>query len=249
MKSSAPPSGRERPPHGAERARVRPRGGSAPRPGCPRPSAEQNGCGSVRTSLGVVEDQAQRSPVTGPHGADAVAHLAAGPPLRRSNRAVPGGEHETVALGYGHRSGPRLRAGPLLDDDELAAGVVDLGPVQPDHDLQREDQVAVEVAVEARSSHPRRSRASAESVAAGQRRGIARAIRRSRRAMARPGCDDRPSRGRSSTGAARTPTAVGSRSRATDERSTGTRPARSDGVPCRPCCETCLTSRYRSISA
>ena len=44
--------------------------------------------------------------------------------------------------------GPRLGPGPLLDHDELAALVVRPRLVEPDHHLQREHQVAVEVAVQ-----------------------------------------------------------------------------------------------------
>ena len=42
----------------------------------------------------------------------------------------------------------RLRPWALLDQQELAAGVVDAGLVEVDHDLQREHHVAVQVAVQ-----------------------------------------------------------------------------------------------------
>ena len=38
---------------------------------------------------------------------------------------------ERLAAADGGRRGPRLGPGPLLDDDELAAGVVDAGPSRP----------------------------------------------------------------------------------------------------------------------
>jgi hypothetical protein len=41
----------------------------------------------------------------------------------------------------------RLRSRPLLEEQELAPGVIDPGFVQVDDDLQGEDEVTVEVAV------------------------------------------------------------------------------------------------------
>jgi MOSC domain-containing protein YiiM len=42
----------------------------------------------------------------------------------------------------------RLRSRPLLEEQELAPRVIDPGFVQVDDDLQREDEVTVEVAVQ-----------------------------------------------------------------------------------------------------
>ena len=53
-----------------------------------------------------------------------------------------------VALREGERGGPGLGPRALLDQHELAAGVVDAGAVEADHDLEGEHQLAVEVAVQ-----------------------------------------------------------------------------------------------------
>jgi len=45
-------------------------------------------------------------------------------------------------------NGPGLGPHPALDHEELAAGVVGARLVEADHDLEREDEVAVEVAVQ-----------------------------------------------------------------------------------------------------
>ena len=80
--------------------------------------------------------------------ADPVAHGSVGPPPLGPNGAVAGGEHQPVTTRDSRRRGPRLRQRALLDHDELAAGVVHVRLVEADDDLQGEDEVAVEVAVE-----------------------------------------------------------------------------------------------------
>ena len=159
---------------------------------------------------------------------------AADQPAGRAHRAVAGREHQRLALPDDGRRRPGLRPRPLLDDDELAAGVVVAGRVEADDDLQREHELAVEVAVQRvpvagpvaqqqrrrapwpaawqRSSHSSRSsghgagrpRRSAQSRAIGSRWG---------QNAARSCCDER---------------------RAAGGRSSGTRPRRSGGGPCRP---------------
>jgi len=56
-------------------------------------------------------------------------------PLRRSGGR--GGEDQSVAL-PSTVTVPSTCSGALLDEEELPSGVIDAGPVQPEHDLQRE---------------------------------------------------------------------------------------------------------------
>ena len=97
---------------------------------------------------GVVEDQAEGAPVARAHRAHAVPDRARGPAARAAHRPVPGGEDQAVPLLQGDAGAPGLRPRPLLDQEELPAGVVRPVLVEPDHDLQREDQVAEDVAVQ-----------------------------------------------------------------------------------------------------
>jgi MFS transporter, ACDE family, multidrug resistance protein len=97
---------------------------------------------------GVVEDQAEGAPVARAHRAHAVPDRARGPAARAAHRPVPGGEDQPVALLQGDAGAPGLRPRPLLDQEELATGVVRAVLVQADHDLQREHQVAEDVAVQ-----------------------------------------------------------------------------------------------------
>src|SRR2546430_9123914 len=97
---------------------------------------------------GVVEDEAEGVPAAGADGAHAVPDRARGPAARAAHRPVPGGEDQAVALLQGDAGAAGLRPRPLLDHEELAAGVVRAVLVQPDHDLQREDHVADDVTVQ-----------------------------------------------------------------------------------------------------
>ena len=98
---------------------------------------------------GVVEDKSQRVALSTAQHADPVAHRRGDPSTSGGcDRPVSGGENDPVSLGDRARRGPRLRAWALLDDDELAAGVVGAGIVESDDDLEWEDEFAVEVPVE-----------------------------------------------------------------------------------------------------
>ena len=158
---------------------------------------------------------------------------AARPAARRPDRPVAGGEHDGVAVADRHRRRPRLGPRALLDDDELATGVVDRlagrarRPPAAGRRARRTGRGA------ARSSRRGRSAASAASGGSARRRGTARATRRSRPAMAPARRASLPTRGRSATGVARTRRATRPRAAAADERSSGTRPRRSGGGPCR----------------
>src|SRR6516164_3858194 len=97
---------------------------------------------------GVVEDQAQGVAATGADGADAVPDRGRGPAAGGAERAVAGGEDQAAALLEHGGGAAGLGAGPLLDQQELTAGVVGPISVQADDDLQREHQVAEQVPVQ-----------------------------------------------------------------------------------------------------
>ncbi len=84
----------------------------------------------------------------GVDGADAVAHRCSRPPAAVADRMVARGEDHRLTPLDRRRGRAGLGPRPLLDHDELPAGVVDPRFLEPDHDLQREHEVAVQVAVE-----------------------------------------------------------------------------------------------------
>lgn len=69
-------------------------------------------------------------------------------PPGAARRAVAGGEDQPVPLLDDVGGAAGLSAGPLLEEEKLAAGVVDTGAVEPDHDLQRKREIAVQIAVQ-----------------------------------------------------------------------------------------------------
>lgn len=75
-------------------------------------------------------------------------HRRRGPPPGRRDRAVSGREQVPVALRNHRRRAPRLRPGPLLEKQELAARVVDTGAAQVDDHLKRKHQVPIEVSMQ-----------------------------------------------------------------------------------------------------
>jgi hypothetical protein len=76
-----------------------------------------------------VEDEAQGAAAAGSHGADAVPDRGGGPAARGAERAIAGGEDQAMALLQHGGGAPGLGPGPLLDQQELTAGVV--RPVRP----------------------------------------------------------------------------------------------------------------------
>ena len=107
------------------------------------PPSADGGAGS-----GVVEDEAEGVAAAGADGADAVPDRGGGPAAGAADRAVAGGEDQAAALLERRAGAAGLSPGPLLDQQELAAGVVGAVAVQADDDLKREDQVAEQVAVQ-----------------------------------------------------------------------------------------------------
>src|SRR5579863_3021550 len=96
----------------------------------------------------VMQDQAEGVPDPRADRADAVPHRRGRPAPGRAHRPVPGGEDQPMPpLQQAGRS-PRLRPWPLLDKQELPACMVRPRRVQADHDLQWEDEITVQVAMQ-----------------------------------------------------------------------------------------------------
>ena len=70
-------------------------------------------------------------------------------PARSLNRTLAHGEDHPVALPQAHDLGARLHARALLGQHELAAGKVPPRRRQQDRDLQRKDDLAVDVLMQA----------------------------------------------------------------------------------------------------
>src|SRR3989454_1789882 len=102
-----------------------------------------------RTSRRVVEDDAERVTRAGAHAAHPVTHHGAEVAARAARGSVARREDDDLALLGRHGFAARLGARPLLDQQELAAGVVDARAGEEAGELQGEDDVAVEVLVEA----------------------------------------------------------------------------------------------------
>jgi hypothetical protein len=82
-------------------------------------------------------------------GADAVTHRYSIDAARASLGAVIHRKDDGFALMQLDDGGARLHAGALLGEDELAAGEVACGFAEQEGYLQGEDEIAVEVLVEA----------------------------------------------------------------------------------------------------
>jgi hypothetical protein len=78
-----------------------------------------------------------------------VPHRRAVVAARTLDRTVARGEDHDLALLGGDRLALGLGARPLLDQEEVAALVVDPAPTEEAGELQREDDLAVEVLVQA----------------------------------------------------------------------------------------------------
>src|SRR5881628_240397 len=100
-------------------------------------------------SLGVVEDDAEAQALAGGHPADAVAHGRAVGAARARHRPVAGWEDDRLAALEDDDLAARLRAWPLLDEEDLAARIVRPPPAEHAGDLERKGERAVEVLVQA----------------------------------------------------------------------------------------------------
>src|SRR3954447_20967902 len=95
-----------------------------------------------------MEDDPERGPAAGVDGRDAVAHRAAVVAARAGHGTLARGEQQERALLEGDDMGARLRPGPLLEQDELAAAEVHARTVEHRDRLEREGDVAVDVLVQ-----------------------------------------------------------------------------------------------------
>ena len=95
-----------------------------------------------------MEDETEAEPLAGADHGHAVPDRRRGPAPPGFHRAVAGGEHQAVTVRDERGRGPGLGPGPLLVEQELPARVIDARLAEVDHDLQREHQVAVQVAVQ-----------------------------------------------------------------------------------------------------
>src|SRR5690348_10485452 len=96
-------------------------------------------------SLGVVEDDAEAQALAGGHPADAVAHGRAVGAARARHRPVAVREDDRLAALEDDDLGARLRARPLLDEQELAACVVRAAAGEHAGELEGKGERAVEV--------------------------------------------------------------------------------------------------------
>src|SRR5437764_1607560 len=96
-----------------------------------------------------MEDDAEGEALASAQARDAVAHGGAVPAARALHRPLVDGEDDCVALAERYDLAARLHARPLLDQHELAAVELPRRVAQQDGGLQREDQLAVKVAVQA----------------------------------------------------------------------------------------------------
>src|SRR5215831_441209 len=98
---------------------------------------------------GVVEDDAQRVARPRDDAAHAVAH---GAPIHAPGAlagSVARREDDDLAPLGGDRLAPRLGPRPLLDQQEVAARVIDTPPAQEARELQGKDDIAVDILVQA----------------------------------------------------------------------------------------------------
>src|SRR5436309_1553845 len=99
--------------------------------------------------LCVVKDDAERVAGAGGDATDAVAHGDAMPAAVAARRPLARGEDHQLTLLGGDRLAARLRARPLLDQQEVATLVVDAPAAQEAGDLQWKGDVAVQILVQA----------------------------------------------------------------------------------------------------
>ena len=103
----------------------------------------------LRDSLRIMENDARRVTVPGPQSADTMPQIDAISSPRTLHRPVVHREHCRVPAPKRHDFDPRLHAGPLFGQHELAAGEVVSWLRQQDHHLERKNVFAVEVLMQA----------------------------------------------------------------------------------------------------
>src|SRR5262245_11193707 len=95
----------------------------------------------------VVKDDAQSEPFAPGEAAHPVAHVRPIRPARAGDGPVARGKDDRLALLERNHAPPRLRAGPLLDEQELAALEILPRLAQEHRELDGEDDLAVDVLV------------------------------------------------------------------------------------------------------
>src|SRR5947208_12906923 len=98
-------------------------------------------------SLCIVKNDSQTHARPGNDRADAVPHDDAVRTACADNGPLARREHDARSLRDGCGMPARLRARPLLHQQQLAAGVVDAESAQYEHHLQRKRELAVDVLV------------------------------------------------------------------------------------------------------
>ena len=99
--------------------------------------------------LCIVKDDSKGKASAGADGADAVAHGYSIDAASASPRSMVNGEDDGFTLMERHDGDAGLHARPLLGEDKLAAGEVAGGIAEEEGYLEREDERAVEVLMEA----------------------------------------------------------------------------------------------------
>jgi len=116
----------------------------------------------------IVKNNAHRVAVPGSHSAHAMAHVHAVGSAFPLDRAVMHGEQDAAALTKRNYFRPRLHAGPLFDQQELAAGEMRFGLGQKYRHLQWKNMLAVQILMQCVVNRP--ARIAAEAASAGSAR-------------------------------------------------------------------------------
>ena len=96
-----------------------------------------------------MEDDPERVALPRAQPADPVAHVDAIAAARPLHRAVVDREGERIALPQRDDLGPALHPRALFGEDELAAGEILVRRRQQDRDLDRKDELAVQILMQA----------------------------------------------------------------------------------------------------
>src|SRR2546428_5614734 len=104
---------------------------------------------ALRRSARVVKDDAERHARARTDCTDAVSHDDTVGAAAARDGTLAGREDDARSLLDRERMPARLRARPLLDEQEFAAAVIDVASAQGEDHLQRERQVAIEILMQA----------------------------------------------------------------------------------------------------
>ncbi len=96
-----------------------------------------------------MEDDAQRESLTGQDRADAVTKVRAVVASGALYRAIASRDDDAFTLVEADHSPDRLRTQLLFDEQQFAAGEFDTGAAQADDHLEREEDLAVKILVQA----------------------------------------------------------------------------------------------------